>query len=96
MISDRTDNNAQALALVSATSWIGGVAGALLITVWGGPKRRIHGVLLGMGGAGLSKIGFSIGQSPAVWALMQFLSSLNFPLIGSSGNTIWLSKVRGH
>ncbi|MGJ3253549.1 MAG: MFS transporter, partial [Elainellaceae cyanobacterium] len=93
MILARTDNDARAFALVSATSGIGGVAGALLITTWGGPNRRIHGVLLGMMGAGLSKIGFSLGQNPLVWVPMQFLSSLNFPLIGSSGNTIWLSKV---
>jgi len=93
MILARTGNNAQALAIVSATSGIGGVVGALAMTTWGGPKRRIHGVLLGMVGAGLSKIGFSLGRNPILWVPMQFLSSLNFPLIGSSGNTIWLRKV---
>ncbi|MEO0489384.1 MAG: MFS transporter [Cyanobacteria bacterium J06659_2] len=93
MILARTQNSARALALVSATSGIGGVIGALLITLWGGPHRRIHGVLLGMSGAGLSKIGFSLGQGPGMWMPMQFFSSLNFPLLGSSGNAIWLSKV---
>lgn len=93
MILARTHNNAETYALVSATAGIGGVAGALLMTTWGGPRRRILGVLLGMIGAGLSKIGFSLGQRPGIWVPMQFCSSLNFPLIGSSGNTIWLSKV---
>jgi len=93
MVLARTGNNAQVLALVAAASGIGGVVGALTVTAWGGPKRRIHGVLLGMVGAGLSKIGFSLGRLPVVWVPMQLLSSLNFPVIGSSGNAIWLSQV---
>ena len=93
MILARTQNNAQTFAIVSATSGIGGVIGALLITVWGGPKRRINGLLSGMIAVGLSKIGFGIGRTPFVWVPTQFLSSLNFPLLGSAGNSIWLSKV---
>jgi len=93
MILARSNNNAQTFGLVSATAGIGGVIGALTITAWGGPQRRIHGILLGMAGAGLSKLVLGLGRTPAVWVPAQFCSSLNFPLMGSSGNAIWLSQV---
>jgi len=93
MILARSGNSAQALAAVSAAAGIGGVVGALIITVWGGPQPRIHGILLGMTGAGISKVGLTLGRSLNFWVPLQFCSSLNFPMMGSSGNALWLSKV---
>lgn len=93
MILARSGGSSQILATVYATSGVGGVMGALLITMWGGPRSRIYGVLLGMIGAGLSRVGFSLGRSLALWMPMQFCLAFNFPLMGSSGNAIWLSKV---
>ncbi|MEM7794658.1 MAG: MFS transporter [Cyanobacteria bacterium P01_C01_bin.118] len=93
MILARSGGSAQVLATVYATAGIGGVVGAALITTWGGPRPRIYGVLLGMIGAGLSRTGFSVGRSLALWMPMQFCLSFNFPMMGSSGNAIWLSKV---
>lgn len=94
MILARTNNNATILGSIASTAGLGGVTGALLLSVWGGPKRRIHGVLLGMAGAGLSKMIFGLGQVPSVWLPAQFCSSLNFPLLTSSEQAIWLSKVK--
>jgi len=47
MILARTANSASALASVESVVGIGGVLGGLLISVWGGPKRRINGVISG-------------------------------------------------
>jgi MFS transporter, DHA3 family, macrolide efflux protein len=44
----RSGNNATVLASLSAAAGIGGVVGAIAISVWGGPKRRIHGFFGGM------------------------------------------------
>ena len=93
MILARSGGSAQVLATVYATAGIGGVLGAILITTWGGPRPRIYGVLLGMIGAGVSRAGFSVGHSLTLWMPMQFCLSFNFPIMGSSGNAIWLSKV---
>ena len=93
MILARSGGSAQVLATVYATAGIGGVLGAVLMTTWGGPRPRIYGVLLGMIGAGLSRAGFSVGRSFTLWLPMQFCLSFNFPMMGSSGNAIWLSKV---
>ncbi|MEM1291581.1 MAG: MFS transporter [Cyanobacteria bacterium P01_H01_bin.162] len=93
MILARSNGSAPVLAAVYAIAGVGGVAGALLITVWGGPRPRVHGVLLGMIGAGFCRIGFGLGRSLMLWLPLQFGLAFNFPLMGSSGNAIWLSKV---
>ena len=93
MILARSGGSAQVLATVYATAGIGGVVGAIVMTTWGGPRPRIYGVLLGMVGAGLSRAGFSVGHSLTFWIPTQFCLSFNFPMMGSSGNAIWLSKV---
>ena len=93
MILARTDGSAQALASVSVVTGIAGVTGAVIISVWGGPKRRINGVLGGYIGAGLSKTVFGLGQSLTVWLPAQMCSSLNFPLLGSSRTALWMDKI---
>lgn len=93
MILARTQGSAQTLASVSAAAGIGGVIGAVAVAVWGGPKRRVWGVLMGYTGAGLSKIGFGLGRSLPVWLPTQILSSLNFPLLGSCRSALWMDRV---
>lgn len=94
MLLARSDNDAGVLASVSMAGGVGGVLGALVMSTWGGPKRRTHGMLMGMVGAGLSKSVFGLGQSLLIWVPAQFCSSFNFPLLGSCSQAIWLSKVR--
>ena len=45
MILGRTGNNEAIFASVQSIGAVGGVVGGLIIGVWGGPKRRVHGVL---------------------------------------------------
>ncbi|MBW4417605.1 MAG: MFS transporter [Myxacorys californica WJT36-NPBG1] len=93
LILARTGNDARILGTIASAAGLGGVTGALILSVWGGPKRRIHGVLLGMIGAGLSKTIFGLARMPSVWFPAQFCSSLNFPLLTSSEQAIWIAKV---
>ncbi|MBD2128017.1 MFS transporter [Microcoleus sp. ZQ-A2] len=93
MILARTNSNAQVLASLQAAAGVGGVTGGILLSVWGGHKRRIHSLLLGMVGAGVSKIIFGLAQIPLIWIPAQFCSSFNFPAISSSDRAIWLTKV---
>lgn len=94
MILARTANDTRVLGSIASAAGIGGVTGALLLSTWGGPKHRIHGFLLGMVGAGLSKTIFGLGQMPLIWLPAQFCSSLNFPLLESSSTAILLAKVK--
>jgi DHA3 family macrolide efflux protein-like MFS transporter len=47
MVLSRTGNNSVILGSVQSAGAIGGVVGGVLMSLWGGFKRRIHGVLLG-------------------------------------------------
>jgi len=48
LILARTGNNSTILGTVQSFSAIGGVVGGAVLTAWGGPKRKVDGVLLGM------------------------------------------------
>jgi hypothetical protein len=73
---------------------LGGVAGGLLLSAWGGPKRKIHGVLLGMAMSSVTgTILLGIGQDLAVWSLGAFFSTFLMPIINGSSQAIWQAKV---
>lgn len=93
MLLARTDGSAQVLASAGAAAGIGGVTGSIVLSAWGGPKRRVTGLLAGFIGAGLSKMIFGLGRSPQVWLPAQVSSSLNFPLLGSSENALWMDNI---
>lgn len=93
MILARTGNNAAILASVQAAIGLGGVLGALVLSLWGGPKRRIHGLLLGaaLGFGGEMILG--LGQVPVVWLTAGFFGAFFIPFYSSSYQAIWLAKV---
>ena len=93
MILSRTGNDALVLGSLASAAGFGGITGAIIISSWGGFKQNIKGFLLGMIGAGLSKIVFGLGRTAWIWIPSQFCSSLNFPFKGASGQAIWLAKV---
>ena len=93
MILARSNNNSQALSAILSLAGIGGVAGAVVLSAWGGTKRRVNGMLAGFMGAGVAKAVFGFGQSLSVWLPAQFCSSLNFPLLGSSETALWMEAT---
>lgn len=94
MILARTGNDARVLATVASVAGGSGVVGALLMSTLGGPKRRIHGFLLGTIAVGMSKMVFGFAQILWIWIPAQFCSSINFPMLGSCSDAIWLAKVK--
>lgn len=94
MILARSGKSEWALGVVQSIMGVGGVIGALLLTVWGGPRRRIDSVLLG--GAISFLLGdllFAVGRSVPVWALAAFFSAVFIPFISGSQQSIWQVKV---
>jgi MFS transporter, DHA3 family, macrolide efflux protein len=94
MVLARTNTDALVFASVQTVGAVGGVVGGVLISAWGGPNRKIHGVL---GGWILTSILgtmlFGVGRSLPVWAAAAFCSAFFVPLINSSNQAIWQSKV---
>ncbi len=94
MILARTGEDAQALGIVLSATGLGGVAGGLLMSTWGGPKQRIHGVLTGMALSSVLGIAvMGIGQSLPVWLIGAFLASFFIPILNGSNQAIWQAKV---
>ncbi|MEM8831745.1 MAG: MFS transporter [Cyanobacteria bacterium P01_G01_bin.19] len=93
MILARTGGDSQILGIVTTAAGIGGVLGAIIISVWGGFKNRVKGMLNGFIGAGIGKAILGLGNSIFIWLPAQFFATANTPLFLSSSNAIWYSKV---
>lgn len=93
LILTRTDGSTPVLGSVASAMGLGGVSGAIALSVWGGAKQQIQGLSLGMIGVGVSRLVFGVGQLPLIWLPSQFCSSLLFPLFGSSEQAFWLSYI---
>ncbi len=90
----RTGNNSLVLGTVQSAAGIGGVVGGVLLSLWGGPKKRVHGVLLGCALGGIiGLVGLGVGRTAAFWAGTAFTMSLIFPTVNASSQSIWQSKV---
>ena len=94
MILYRTNQNAQIFAWVASAGAVGGVLGGLLMSAWGGPKKRVHGVLAGWFLSGLfGMILLGVGRIWFVWAAAAFAGNMLIPLINGSNQAIWQAKV---
>ena len=94
MVLARTGSDQLALASVHSAMGAGGVLGGLLLSVWGGPRRRIHGVLVGMAAGGLlGTLPLGLAQSLPWWMAAAFVNAATIPLLNGSNQAIWQSKV---
>jgi MFS transporter, DHA3 family, macrolide efflux protein len=94
MILSRTGNNELILAGISPFFGVGGLIGGLLLSVWGGPKRKVHGILGGMVGSSvLGALILGLGSVPIVWAVGAFFSSFFIPILNGSNQAIWQAKI---
>ena len=94
LVLSETGNNESALATVLSTGAVGGIAGGVLLSVWGGTKRRIHTVLIGGLGAGLFGIVWlGVGQSILLWAIGSFFFAFFEPFVEGGNIAIWQVKV---
>ncbi|MFW6183988.1 MAG: hypothetical protein ACOC8X_09345 [Chloroflexota bacterium] len=94
MVLARSGNNELALAGVQSALGLGGVAGAVLVSVWGGPRRKIHGVLLGIAASFmLGDLLLATTRVPPLWALAAANGAFFIPLISSCYESIWQMKI---
>ncbi len=93
MILARTGNDELALSGVNAAAGIGGVIGGLLLSVWGGPKRRVHGVLLGMALSSMGTVLLGLGRALPLWAAGAFATAFFIPILNGCNQAIWQAKV---
>jgi hypothetical protein len=93
MVLLRTGNDSVSLGAVLSAGALGGVVGGVVMSLWGGFKKRVHGVLAGWI---ISSLFFSlagVGDWLPLWVAAMALTSLFGPLIDGSNQAIWQSKV---
>ncbi len=93
MILARTDNNSLALASVQSAAAIAAVAGGIIMSAWGGFKRRTYGVIFGWLLSSLGLIPLGLGRIVPVWVVASAYVALWGPLINGSNQALWQSKV---
>ena len=93
MILSRTGNDSLMLGSAQTAGAVGGLVGGVLMSAWGGFKRRSHGVLFGWiwSGVTMAIVGFAGGLP--VWIVGLALTALAGPLVNASNQAIWQSKV---
>ncbi len=95
MILARSGSDAQILSYAQSAAALGGVAGGVLLSIWGGPKRRIHGVLGGMILINLiSNLPLGVGQNLLGWAIGGFFGGAILPILNGSNQAIWQAKIQ--
>jgi len=94
MILARTNQSTLILGSVQSAASIGWVLGGIVMSLWGGFKKRAYGVLFGWFiSAIFAEIIFSVGSGVPVWAPAVLLGGLFGPLINGSNQAIWQAKV---
>jgi len=93
MILARTGNNEVLLGTVASIAAIGGVTGGLFMSIWGGPRRRILGVLGGLILVNLGRAGMGLGHEVVVWSISGFFALFFISVCNSSNQAIWQAKT---
>lgn len=94
MVLARTGGDELKLGFVLSAMGISGVIGGVIVTAWGGFKRKIHGVLLGLVFTGLlGDLLMGLGQTLPAWLVAAIGLELFIPLVMSANDAIWQLKV---
>jgi len=84
------------LGLQYAITGIGLLLGGIAMAAWGGPRKRIHGVLAFSALAGLCLAVHGFRPSFMLVAVAGFVFFLMLPVIAASSNSLWQTKVPVH
>src|SRR5579859_8060068 len=86
-------SSATALGTVLAVGGSGMLVGSVAMSAWGGPRRRMQGVLVGIVVAGMAIAIGSVWMSVAVLAAAAFTFFFVLPIINGCARAIMQSKV---
>ncbi len=93
MILARTDSNTLMFGSVQTVGAIGAIVGGVIMSAWGGFKRRVHGVLFGWIWSGIAMALLGLVGGLPIWITGIVLVEIISPLINGSNQAIWQSKV---
>ena len=95
LILARTGGDKFVLSGVEAILSAGAVVGGLVISTWGGPKKKIRGALISMAlCAVFGRVLFGLGRDFITWIPGSIFSFFYIPILNGCLAPVWLSKVR--
>lgn len=94
LILARTGGDQFVLSGVEAVLSAGAVIGGIVISAWGGPRRKVRGALISMGLCGFfGRMVFGLGRSFVTWIPGAFFVYFFIPILNGCLAPVWLSKV---
>lgn len=94
MLLARTGSDELLLGSVQSIGAIGGLLGGGLLVAWGGPRRRVRGMLLSwMLSSLLGLVLMGFGASFAVWSLASFCFAFFIPLVDGLYEAVLQAKI---
>lgn len=92
-ILSSTGNDSAAYGSVQSAGAIGAVVGGLLVSLWGGFKRRMKTILFAEGFTGLFVLLMGLGRSLPAWIIIIGIGAISNPLSNGASQAIWQAKV---
>ncbi len=93
LVLSRTSDTA-ILGWIGSAFGLGMISGGSLMSIWGGPRRKILGVFGSILVSGLfGQLLFGLGSITFVWMVAVFIGSFVIPIWGGCANAIWQSKT---
>jgi MFS transporter, DHA3 family, macrolide efflux protein len=86
-------SGAARLGVQYAISGTGLLLGGIAMTAWGGPKKRINGVIIFSALAGICLAAHGLRPSFTLTCVAGFILFLMMPVIAASSNSLWQAKV---
>ncbi|HVU09952.1 MAG TPA: MFS transporter [Phototrophicaceae bacterium] len=94
MILARTGSSEAILGIVQSVMGLSGLVGGLVVTFWGGAKRKTYAILIGILLTGLfGDALMGLGRSLVIWLVAGVFIECFLPLVLSSMQALWQSKV---
>lgn len=94
MILARTNGSEIMLGGIQSCGAIGGVVGGVLMSIWGGPKNKIKGIMVGWALSNVLGIMLmGLGKNFFIWAFASIVFAFLTPLVDGLNQAFWQSKV---
>jgi hypothetical protein len=94
LVLTRTGGDQFVLSGVEALLSAGAVSGGILISVWGGPNRKVRGALFSMALCGfLGRVLFGLGRDLITWIPGAFFVFFFIPILNGCLAPVWLAKI---
>ncbi len=82
-----------AAGTVFSLAGIGMLIGSLIVSAWGGPQRRIRGIVLGIIYGGVAVVISGLRPSLVLIGAGSFLLMLGVPVVNTASQVLWQTKV---